>query len=89
MPDFPDWHWILTVGGPTDDDPRNGALHQALGREPRPRHDIEDWWNETDDAPVYARFWRNPAEPPADHEDGHPIWTYHYYPRGEQPAWAE
>jgi hypothetical protein len=42
-----------------------------------------------DPAEMFAdRFWRNPTEPSETHEDGRPIWNYHYVPYGSKPSWS-
>ena len=95
---LPDFWWMRTVGAPTEGDPRDGELHQVWSTELPAHSDLESWdaeqYGEWDESEPYdpaiagdARYWRNPAEPPGVHDDGRPVWTYHFVPYGEEPHW--
>jgi hypothetical protein len=99
----PDFWWMRTVGASLDGDPRDGELHQVFSDDLPEHQDIEPWddRDEQADEEIEAilrrghdprhtpdRYWRNPNEAPETHEDGRPIWNYHYHPHPEAPSWS-
>jgi hypothetical protein len=68
-------HWIRTIGAPTPGDPRDGELHECLGKL-RVHFDLEPWDESSDDD---VRYFRSDVPPVVD-EQGRTVWIYEYRP---------
>jgi hypothetical protein len=73
----PDAYWARSVGGPRSGDPRDGELHQFLGRLPD-AFDLEPWDDDLDG--VEAHYVRDTSAPP-ETDEGRLVWKFIYSPR--------